>query len=368
MTTVPGSIPGTIRRMEVEVPSGPDTAIGLAPTSLEEVATILRFATEHRLKVQVWGGGSHQGYGRPETPDLVLLTSRLDAVEAWEPDDLTLTIGSGTPVARFEEMLGERNQTAVMPEYPGAATIGGVVSAGVSSLKRGRLLGTRERLLEVIMVTGDGRRVRAGGRVVKNVSGYDLSRLVVGAFGALGVLVSVCLKLWPVPPAKATVTDPVRVDLLSRPLAVTESDGVTRVFLWGIREDVEAGVAKLGGQVTPGHAWPTDPEGLFRWSLRVPPALTASAISQLPVSWRYLAIHNVGEVRLSSDDVAGAVELRAWAESNAGRLVVVDSPAGSLADFDPWGAAPVSLEIQRRLIAQFDPARVINPGRLPGGI
>ena len=153
MTTVPGSIPGTIRRMEVEVPSGPDTAIGLAPTSLEEVATILRFATEHRLKVQVWGGGSHQGYGRPETPDLVLLTSRLDAVEAWEPDDLTLTIGSGTPVARFEEMLGERNQTAVMPEYPGAATIGGVVSAGVSSLKRGRLLGG----------WGRGWRLRSGG-------------------------------------------------------------------------------------------------------------------------------------------------------------------------------------------------------------
>jgi glycolate oxidase FAD binding subunit len=356
--------------MEVEVPSGSEVETGLAPSSPEEVETVLRFATEHQLTVQVWGGGSHHGYGRLKTPDLVLLTNRLDAVEAWEPDDLTLTIGAGTPVAVFEEMLSGRNQTAVMPEHPGPATIGGVISAGISSLKRGRLLGTRERLLEVIMVTGDGRRVRAGGRVVKNVSGYDLSRFVVGAFGALGVVVSVCLKLWPVPPAQATVTnpDPDLISTLSRPLAVLEKDGVTQVFLWGIEEEVEASAERIGGQVTPAHIWPTDPEGTFRWSLRMPPALTAAAIAKLPVAWRYLAIHGVGEIRLGSDDADAAPQLREWAEANEGRLVVVESPRGSLADFDPWGALPEGLEIQRRLIGQFDPARVINPGRLPGGI
>jgi len=364
------AIPGAIRSMEVGVPSGSEAETGLAPSSPGEVATILRFATEHRLSFQVWGGGSHQGYGRPQTPDLLLLTERLDAVESWEPDDLTLAIGSGTPVARFEEMLAERNQTAVMPEHPAKATIGGVVSAGISSLKRGRLLGTRERLLEVTMVTGDGRLVRAGGRVVKNVSGYDLSRFVVGAFGALGVVVSVCLKLWPVPRAKATVTDPDpdRLHLLSRPLAVLEKDGATQVFLWGINEEVETSAGRIGGHASPGHAWPTDPDGAFRWSLRVPPALTAAAITKLPSSWRYLAIHGVGEIRLASDDADAAPELRTWAEANEGRLVVVDSPSGSLHDFDPWGAAPEGLDIQRRLIGQFDPSRVINPGRLPGGV
>jgi glycolate oxidase FAD binding subunit len=370
LTVAPGAIPAGIRSLEVDLLPGSEAETGLAPSSLEEVEAILRFTTEHRLKIQVWGGGSHQGYGRPDPPDLVLFTNRLDAVEAWEPDDLTLTIGAGTSVARFEEMLAQRNQTAVMPEHPGPATIGGVISAGISSLKRGRLLGTRERLLEVIMVTGDGRRVRAGGRVVKNVSGYDLSRFAVGAFGALGVVISVCLKLWPVPPAQATVTnpDPDLISTLSRPLAVLEKDAVTQVFLWGIDEEVEAGAARIGGQVAPGHLWPTDPEGPFRWSLRVPPALTAAAIARLPASWSYLAIHGVGEVRLGSDDAGAAPELREWAEANDGRLVVVDSPPGSLPDFDPWGALPAGLEIQRRLIGQFDPARVINPGRLPGGI
>jgi glycolate oxidase FAD binding subunit len=356
--------------MEVEAPLGSEAGTGFAPSSPEEVETILRYATEQRLKVQVWGGGTHQGYGRPEKPDLALLTHRLNAVEAWEPDDLTLTVGSGTRIASFEEMLSGRNQTAVMPEHPGEATIGGVISAGISSLKRGRLLGTRERLLEVIMVTGDGRRVRAGGRVVKNVSGYDLSRFVFGAFGALGVVVSVCLKLWPVPRSKATVIDP-DPDLLhtlSRPLAVLDANGVTQVFLWGIEEEVEASAARIGGDVVPGHEWPTDPVGDFRWSLRVPPAMTTTAISNLPPSWRYLAIQGVGEIRLGSDDVDGAPELRAWAEANTGHLVVVDCPSGSLPDFDPWGAAPTGMEIQGRLIGQFDPARVINPGRLPGGI
>lgn len=356
--------------MEVGAPSGSEAETGLAPSSPGEVATILRFATEHRLRIQVWGGGSHQGYGSPAAPDLLLLTNRLDALESWEPDDLTLTMGSGTPVARFEEVLSERNQTAVMPEHPGSATIGGVVSAGVSSLKRGRLLGTRERLLEVTLVTGDGRLVRAGGRVVKNVSGYDVSRFVVGAFGALGVVVSVCLKLWPVPRAQATVNDPDpdRLHLLSRPLAVLEKDGATQVFLWGINEEVETSAARIGGEARPGHAWPTDPNGAFRWSLRVPPAMTATAITKLPSSWRYLAIHGVGEIRLASDDFDAAPGLREWSEANQGRLVVVDSPPGFVNEFDPWGAEPEGLDLQRRLVGQFDPARVINPGRLPGGV
>lgn len=356
--------------MEAEVPSGSLAETGFAPVSPEEVAAILRFATEHRLNAQIWGGGSHQGYGRQEKPDLVLLTNRLDTVEAWEPDDMTLVLGSGTPLARFEQMLAERNQTAVMPEHPGASTIGGVVSAGISSLKRGRLLGTRERLLEVTLVTGDGRLVRAGGRVVKNVSGYDLSRFVVGAFGALGVVVSVCLKLWPVPRTKAMVTnpDPERLHLLSRPLAVLETNAGTRVFLWGIDQEVEASAGRIGGEVTSGHDWPTDPAGVFKWSLRVSPGLTAAAISELPKGWRYLAIHGVGEIRLGSDDADDAAGLREWAEARAGRLVVVDSPLDFLSDFDPWGEVPEGLEIQRRLIGQFDPARVINPGRLPGGI
>jgi glycolate oxidase FAD binding subunit len=342
----------------------------VAPADVATLATVMREASEARLVVQVVGGGTRQGYGSPPRPDIVLDMAGLSGIEEWDPDDLTVTVGAGTKVADLEAELSGRSQTAVLPEAPGASTVGGVISAGVSSLRRARLLGTRERMLEVRLVTGDGRVVRGGGRVVKNVSGYDLPRLVVGAFGSLGVITSVCLKLWPKPPAAVTVTigDLATAERVRRPLAVLEHDGSVDVYLWGTPEEVEASAARLEGVVREGHHWPDDPVGPFRWSLRVPPALTREGARRLPDGWSHLAIHGAGEIRAASDHSTGAEDLRAWAESIGGALVMVDRPPGGADSLDPWGAPPPGLEIQRRLIAQFDPARIINPGRLPGGL
>ena len=362
--------PSHLTRLQTEVRGAPETELTLAPKTPADLADILRYATEKGMRVQVWGGGTRQGYGSPASPDIVLSTENLTEVEVWEPEDLTLVVGAGARVGDIETMLAQRRQTAVLPEVPGDSTVGGVIATGVSSLRRGRLYGTRERVLEATVVTGDGRVVRSGGRVVKNVTGYDLHRLSVGAFGSLGVVVSVCFKLWPIPPAAATVTvdDPSRAEVLARPLAVLEENHRTRVFVWGTPAEVEAKVSRLGGEAINGNEWPADPEGRFRWSLRVPPALTSEAIAQLPGGWRYLAVHGVGEIRLASDDAGGAAELRIWAESRGGHLVVVQAPSDALDGFDPWGAPPPALDLQRRLIAEFDPGRVINPGRLPGGL
>lgn len=125
--------------------------------------------------------------------------------------------------------------------------------------------------------------------------------------------------------------------------------------------------ARLGGTHRPGHDWPADPSGPHIWSLQVPPANTSEGVARLPTGWRYLALHGVGEIRAASDDAEGALELRSWAESTGGRLVVVGSPPG-WGEIDPWGRPPPALGLQRRLIEQFDPGRVINPGRLPGGL
>jgi glycolate oxidase FAD binding subunit len=293
----------------------------------------------------------------------------LGEIEKWEPDDLTIVVGAGARVDRIEDMLDDENQTAVMPEVPGGATIGGVIASGVSSLRRGRLYGTRERVLETTSVTGDGRVVRSGGRVVKNVTGYDLHRLAVGAFGALGVIVSVCLKLWPSSPHRSTVIidswDPAS---LARPLAVLQDNDSTRVFLSGSPDEIAAQAGRLDGELSDDHDWPADPVDLFRWSIRVPPAMMSNAIGRLPDSWKYLAVRGVGDIRASSNSADGASALRTSVESIGGHLVVVEAPDGSDRELDPWGAPPPGLDIQRRLIAEFDPARVINPGRLPGGI
>lgn len=361
--------PDQLIAMQTQLAPAPDADLTVSPSSADDVATVLRFASEQKLTVQVFGGGTHSGYGSPPKPDIVLSMDRLAQVEVWEPDDLTMVLGAGAPVAAVESMLAEKNQTAVLPERPESATVGGSIAAGVSALRRGRLFGTRERLLEATVVTGDGRIVRSGGRVVKNVTGYDLHRLHVGAFGSLGVLVSLCLKLWPTPPAAATV----RVDSIDqakvavRPLAILEENSGIRVFVWGTPDEVEAKASRLGGEVSDGHDWPADPSGLFHWSLRIPPALTGDALRRIPHDWRFLAVHGVGDVRLGSDEASAGAELRDWVETRGGHLVLSGSPSG-FDELDPWGTPPSGLEIQRSLIRQFDPNRVINPGRLPGGL
>lgn len=359
-----------LESLRAEVPGAPDSAFSVAPRTPADVATVLRHASAEGLTVQVLGGGTHSGYGSPVPPDVLLSTQHLAGVEKWEPDDLTLVVGPGASVAEIEAMLADRSQTAVLPERPGAATVGGVISAGVSGWRRSRLYATRERVLEATVVTGDGRIVRGGGRVVKNVTGYDVPRLVVGAFGSLGVVVSVCLKLWPTPPASATVRleTPEAAGRVARPLAVLESRSGVSVFLWGTAREVDALSRRLGGDVTEGLDWPQDPEGPLEWSLRVPPALVVEAIGRLPEDWAFVASHGVGEIRAASEDLGGAPELRRWAEEADGALVVTGSPDAGLDGFDPWGRPPPALDIQRRLIAQFDPARVINPGRLPAGL
>ncbi len=102
----------------------------------------------------------------------------------------------------------------------------------------------------------------------------------------------------------------------------------------------------------------------------MPPRLVGEAIARLPSEWHYQAAFGVGEIRVGapSFDTAGASDLRDWAEGHGGALVVEAAPAPSYALFDPWGTPPATLDVQRRLVARFDPVRVVNPGRLPGGL
>ena len=359
--------PAHISWLETEIPGAPGTAFHLAPKTVRDVESILRYCSERSLVVQVWGGGSHSGFGDPTPPDFVMAMERMGEIERWEPDDLTIVLGAGARIEAVEAMLAERNQSLALPERPGPATVGGVVAAGISGLRRGRLYSTRERVLEVSMVTGDGRLVRSGGRVVKNVTGYDLHRVAVGAFGSLGVIVSVCLKLWPTPPGAVTVMvdDLERAAAVVRPLAVLETSGQIQVYLQGTEAEVESQADRLGGRAMAGFDWPADPRDAWRWSLRVPPAMTGPAVTRLPGSWSYIAVHGVGEVRAASPSVDGAEDVRSWAQSLGGHLVMV---AGDPSVFDPWGTPPPGLDLQRRLIAEFDPMRILNPGRLPGGV
>lgn len=359
-------------------PAAPELRSGLpaaefhfAPSNAAQAAGILEAASDSRAPVLLWGAGSHQAIGHPVEPRVVLTTSAMTRVLAWEPDDLTVVVEAGMRVSDLETLLAGRRQTAALPETATDATVGGVVAAGVSGYRRARFGPTRDRMLEVTLVTGDGRVVRGGGRVVKNVTGYDLPRLAAGSMGSLGLITSVCLKLWPLPESSATVEvlDAARAwHLTHRPLAVLETESGAMVYLQGTAREVEAQAARLGGAATPGLNWPDQVfahEGAVL-SMRVPPALVGDAVRRLPAGRRFVAQHGVGEVSFAGvNGVDELAALRGWAESRTGTLVVTGGvcPPG----FDPWGSLPSGLSLQRRVMAAFDPAGILNPGRMPGG-
>ena len=334
---------------------------------------MLEAAARHSRTVLVWGAGTHQGYGHEVEADVVLSTHRLSRIVEWLPEDLTVVVEAGVTVADLEEKLAERSQTAVLPERPGTATVGGVIAAGVSGWRRLRYGPTRDRMLEVTLAAGTGRVVTGGGRVVKNVTGYDLPRLATGSLGAVGVIGRVCLKLWPRAESEATViVDDAASALQSTfgPLAVIEDTGSARVYLSGSHAEVEAQAADLGGVAEPGLAWPEPLVHPYRFDLRVPSSLTGDAVGRLGTGrFDFQAAHGVGEVRLgtSACDAAELTRLRSWAESVGGSLVVA-AAREPIEGFDPWGGVvtPTVAELQRRVAAAFDPARVVNPGRGAG--
>ena len=364
---------GRFTRASEEQAAGiPPAEFVFAPSDTDELAALMAEATERRARVLVWGGGAHQGIGGRVDPDVVVVTAGLDRVVAWEPEDLTLVVEAGVPVADVEAMLAEQNQTAALCEWGGPATVGGVVAAGISGYRRHRYGPTRDRMLEVTVVTGDGRVVRGGGRVVKNVTGYDLPRLFTGSFGALGVIVSVCFKLWPLSESSATVAidDPGRAsEVLFRPVAVLETPHGSYAYLAGTEAEVASEAERVGGAVTEGFVWPDPPKDETVWSLRVPPALVTEAIGRLPEGWAFVAEHGVGHVRCAGPfDPEAAKELRGWAEEVGGGFVLEHADDDEVyGSFDPWGTPPPGLALQRRLMAAFDPAHVLVPGRLPGG-
>lgn len=359
------SEPGVAAVIPVQTP--PSEAEVVTPESEEELAEILARATAKGRVVAIWGGGTHRDIGYPVEPDLVVSTVSLTGIDDWEPDDLTVVVRAGTPVEELETRLAEGGQTAVLPELPGAATVGGVVATASSSYRRLRYGPTRDRMLEVRAVTGDGRIIKGGGRVVKNVSGYDLPRLYTGSLGSLGVITSVCLKLWPRPEAEATVrVDEVPgSDRLYRPLAMLETaDGIT-VLLAGTGPEVEDQLRRLGGRVeADALTYPAPSAGDTVWSLRVRPSLLTEARGRLPSGAPYVMQHQVGEVSFAPGSEFEPLSLRAWAEEGGGALVRVRGQG----EDDPWGTPPPGLDLQRRVVAAFDPARILEPGRLPGGV
>lgn len=175
--------------------------VAVAPASAEEVAAVLRFANEHGLSVVPAGGFTQQQTGNlPSQVDVLLHTARLTDVEHYDPGDLTVGIGAGCTVAQLSAMVGADGLLfAGDAALPAHSTVGGLLASGMTGPLRHGYGGLRDYCIGIKFVTGDGRKAKGGGRVVKNVAGYDLMKLLIGSQGTLAIITGASFKLFPAP-------------------------------------------------------------------------------------------------------------------------------------------------------------------------
>ena len=193
---------GSLEKYAIE---GIVPAAAVTPTSVNQVAEILRFANTEKLVVVPAGGFTQQRTGRsPERVDVVLSSGGLAGIEHYDPGDLTMGAGAGTTLAELDSALEAHGQFLPLDVMqPERATIGGVLATAAHGPLKHGYGGVRDFCIGVTFVTADGRIAKGGGRVVKNVAGYDLMKLMIGSYGSLGVIVSANFKVFPRPAVKA---------------------------------------------------------------------------------------------------------------------------------------------------------------------
>jgi FAD/FMN-containing dehydrogenase len=332
---------------------------GVDPTEAERaVAEVVASAT----RVDPVGAGTHREVGGPPPEDATAVRAPVGLV-SYEPADLTVCVGAGTTVDDLDRLLAPANQECALDPRERRATVGGTLAAGLSGIRRLGVGPLRDQVLEVRFATADGRLVRGGGPTVKNVTGYDLPRLLVGSLGTLGVLTRVVLRCRPRPETSqwlSAVDDHGRMPAVFRPASVLWDGASTWVQLEGRAADV-AGQARRAGLAP--TAAPALPIGAHRGRIGVPVANLVEvgrALTRLD-QVRWLAELGVGTVHVACDDPVGLAEARAIAGAQGGWLL---REAGA-PELDGFGGALPNVELMARIKDAFDPDDKLAPGRLP---
>jgi glycolate oxidase FAD binding subunit len=386
--------------------------MALEPATVDEAAEAMRALAADRLAVAFVGGGTDLDLGSPPARlDAVLHTRRLSRIREHAPSDQIVAVEAGMTLAELQRTLApHRQRLAIDPPLPERATLGGVVAANAFGPRRTRFGAIRDLVIGITVVRADGVVARGGGKVVKNVAGFDLPRLFCGSLGTLGLVAEVVFRLHPLPEASATAvfdglaaadvqeTMPALRDLAVEPTAVAAlATGATfRVavrfegFAPGVRAQVDRTLERAGGGARLEGAdeaalWAQHDAiragGDVRAKATFAPAALARALDALDplrraLSGAGLAIHPaVGIALLAGDlgDPAAAAAAIASARValrplGNGSLVVAAAPPELRARADPWGAPPPGIEVMRRLKRQLDPEGRLAPGRFVGGI
>jgi glycolate oxidase FAD binding subunit len=337
----------------------------------------IREAARSRRPFSIRGGGTKAFYGGAPRGETLDTSSYLGIVE-YEPTELVMTARCGTPLADVERTLEERGQMLAFepPHFGVSSTLGGAVAAGLSGPRRPYAGAVRDFVLGVRMLDGKGSDLRFGGKVMKNVAGYDVSRLMCGALGTLGVILEVSIKVLPLPVAEITVqreqtqADAIALmnDWAGKPLPITATchyGNALYVRLAGAAAAVRAAREKIGGEeVADGPAfWRAvrdqtldffqELEPLWRLSVKTTTPPLNLAGPQL-IEWG-------GGLRwLRTDADAGSV--RHAAAFGGGHATLFRGGDRAAGVFHPL--TPALEQLHRRLKEKFDPTGIFNPGRL----
>jgi glycolate oxidase FAD binding subunit len=352
---------------------------------VEQFRSQILAAAETKTPLRLRGGGSKDWYGN-ETAGELLDTRAYTGVVDYEPTELVITARCGTPLADIEALLAQHAQMLAFepPRFGAGSTIGGVVASGLAGPRRASAGGVRDFVLGAKLMDGKGEVLKFGGQVMKNVAGYDVSRLLAGSMGTLGLILEVSLKVLPLPVCVATLRFELgEIDALRRmnewagqPLPLSAScwhQGMLTLRLAGAEAAVTAALARFGAL---GGARIGDQEGASFWdSLRDQshPYFSGGALWRLSLPSAASAIVLKGEQLIEwggaqrwlkvdpVDAEVGAQNIRrAVAAAGGHAMLFRGGPRSGV--FHPL--APAVEKINQRLRLAFDPAGIFNPGRM----
>jgi len=392
--------------------SGVQPQLILEPATESELAAALRLADESKLAVIPRGGSTKLGWGNsPSRADVILSTARLNKIleHAWA--DLTVSVEAGCAIQTLQETLAQHGQRlALDPLWPERATIGGILSSNDSGALRLRFGALRDLIIGVTIALPDGTLASSGGKVVKNVAGYDLPKLVTGALGTLGVITRAVFRLHPLPHNTRcfTVSRTSAEDTQKLVLAIQDSKlahvalqscltakstPTIDILFEGTEAGLDAQAARLrtlcgSAQISEASSatWNARQD---LWSFSNREETAVAKISVLPTDlarsielfrrtansghfyWKsQMYAIGLGWLRLEgpSDRLHQAlIALQPAIEKMGGSLVLLHRPT-SMPAFDAWGTPGDSLSLMKSIKRQLDPANTLNPGRFVGGI
>src|ERR1700730_10362149 len=396
----------------VDAIAGVQPTVVVAPGSEGELAEVLRLSTEAGLAVVPRGGGTKLGWGNPPSrADLVLSTARLEEIREHAWADLTVTVEAGCTIQKLQETLAQHGQRLALDSFwPEKSTVGGVLSVNDSGALRLRFGALRDLIIGVTLALPDGTLARSGGKVVKNVAGYDLPKLATGALGTLGVITCAVFRLHPLPRDTRSFSVATRTaEETRRFMHAVQNSKLVHTALQGrfesgaapvvdiLFEGTEAGLnaqeahlRDLAGTASTVEVSPDMWKArLALWSFAKPESVAVAKIGVLPseiersmeaiaksadmrqLQWKAVVqATGIGWLKFegpSTELRLSLQELREQVEAHAGSLLLTHRPS-VMAPIDAWGNAGDAVPLMKALKQQLDPGSTLNPGRFVGGI